>query len=610
MISRLASTRVISVDFVRKLLCAQCLLLPALAVGALSVTQPTASTTIAAGDDYATQILGNAWDMNDVIDIDTEESLNVTSQNFGSGVFSGVTTAADANVYPLFEGQLSSINLSRGANFPVDTSRYRYFTVKMKATQPGAPTEFSRLVFYQVNGTFGLGAYHALPNNAYIIFTNDMMTQIDGSSPHQWSDFPQVTGLRVDPATPGGAFTSGSQFSIEWIRLTSPATAGEKTPVAWTDSGSASSYSIIAVDNAGTGASYILSSTVPSGMTTFLADTSFLAPGQYQIQVKRNADNVTANSATFRINSPPQITMNTPNVAGDVTRDFASSVTGNSWGPFSATDFAVTPVAPTGHFNLVSYPSPTTPPGTSVFYGRPVDADPQWFLNLAGHVIDTSIYRSLCFDMLVYGPRDFGAGAVARIFWGNGTTAATMSTSQDIVLDDNLGDSIVNQYCIRDLAAVPLEPNPNGGAWSGTKSVLRIDPNEFTPSAGCSTSTNPALYDTCHDIRLDKVTLSPFARTNPGYTFQWSLTDANASDAHLLRLYLDPDTIPFNGNEILVYNSAVSTGAGQYAWPGSPAPPLGTYNVMAVVDDPYNEVVQYAGGPLVVSDEIFRNGFQ
>jgi len=267
--------RVISVDFVRKLLCAQCLLLPALAVGALSVTDPTASTTIPAGDDYATQILGNAWDMNDAIDIDTEESLNVTSQNFGSGVFSGVTTAADANVYPLFEGQLSSINLSRGANFPVDTSRYRYFTVKMKATQPGAPTEFSRLVFYQVNGTFGLGAYHALPNNAYIIFTNDMMTQIDGSSPHQWTDFPQVTGLRVDPATPGGAFTTGSQFSVEWIRLTSPATAGEKTPVAWSDSGSASSYSIIAVDNAGTGASYILSSTVPSGMTTFLADTSF-----------------------------------------------------------------------------------------------------------------------------------------------------------------------------------------------------------------------------------------------------------------------------------------------------------------------------------------------
>ena len=181
----------------------------------LTVTQPTAATVAAAGDDYATQVLGNPWDMKDTVDINTEESRNVTNQSFGGGVFSGLTTAADANIYPLFEGQLNSINLSRGANFPVDTSHYRYFTVKLKATQPGAPVEFSRLVFFQINGTSGLGVYHALPNNAYTIFTNDMYTQIDGTSPHTWTQLPQVT----DPSDRAGNERAENIGSLDRHRI-------------------------------------------------------------------------------------------------------------------------------------------------------------------------------------------------------------------------------------------------------------------------------------------------------------------------------------------------------------------------------------------------------
>jgi hypothetical protein len=560
---------------------------------ALSVTQPTSATVVPAGDDYATQVLGNAWDMNDAVDVDTEESFNVTSQAFGSGIFSGLTTAADANIYPLFEGQLSSINISRGATFPVDTSHYRYLTVKMKATQPSSATEFSRVVFYQVNGTFGLGIYHALPNNANFIFTNDMLTQIDGTSPHQWTDFPQVTGLRIDPATPGGAFTTGSQFSIDWIRLTAPATAAQKTPVTWTDAGApgGSTYDLVAVDASGT--TFSLGNT--GAVTSFQADTSFLAPGQYTIQVTRHGSAISGPSAVFRINSPPQVAVTAPDASGDVSQDFATTIVGDAWGPFTGTEFAVPP----SHFTNVSYANPV-----GSFYGRPIDADPQWFFNLGGHLIDTSIYRSLCFNMMVLGPRDFGAGAVARVFWGSGMGGATLTTSQDIVLDDNLGDTLVNRYCFADLAAVPLEANPNGGQWSGTKSTFRLDPDEFPPVGGCSTP------DTCHDVRLDKVTLSPFAQANPGYTIQWTLADSDNASA-TVALYLDPDTSPLSGNEILIQSSAAGTGSGSFAWPGSTSVNYGTYHVLIVADDGVNSVSQYAGGPLIVGarDGIFRNGF-
>ena len=557
---------------------------------ALSVTQPTAATVVVAGDDYATQVLGNAWDMNDSVDIETQESLNVTSQSFGSGIYSGVTTAADANVYPLFEGQLSSINLSRGARFPVDTSRYRYLTMKMKATQPGAPTEFSRVVFYQVNGTFGLGSYHALPNNAYFIFTNDMLTQIDGTSPHQWTDFPQVTGLRIDPATPGGAFTTGSQFSIDWIRLTAPATPSQKTTVQWTDAGApgGSTYDLIAIDAGGT--TFGLGNA--GAVTAFPADTSFLPPGQYSIQVVRHNSAVSGTSATFRINAPAQVAVTAPSVRGDQSRAFAPTVVGNPWGPMDAADFSNVL-----NFTNVSYAAPA-----GSFSGRPTNNDPGLIFNLGGHPIDTSIYRSVCFTLEVFGVRSVANGSVARLFWGN--SPAALTTSQDIVLDDNLNDTLASEYCIPDLAAVPLEPNPNGGNWSGTKSVFRLDPDEFTPPGGCTTK------DTCHDVQLNSLVLAPFAQANPGYTFMWTLNDADNASV-TLQLALDPDTNPANANEFIIDTQPATNGNGSFAWSGLPSVPNGSYHVLARVDDGINIVEQYAGGVIVVtSDVIFQDGFQ
>jgi len=563
----------------------------------VAVTQPTVSTVVEAGDDYATQVLGNAWDMSDAADIDMQESISVSGQLFSGGIFSATSASQSENIYPLHMGYASSINLSRGANHPIDTSRYRYVTYKLRVNPTSQP-QFTRVIGIKDGGSYGASpkatvvesnSAGPLLNNTWQIVHFDMVSNNDGLF-YQWLDFPQLTGLRIDPANTNAASPWASRtFSIDWIRLTAPATAAQKTSVQWTDSGSATTYSIIAVDGAGAGTAYTLATGV-SG-TSYLADTSFLAPGQYQIQVKR-ADNTSGNSATFRINSPPQIAVSAPGVGGDTAQDFATSVVGNPWGPFSATDFQII-----SNFTGVSYTNPV-----NSFYGRPTNSDPGWYFNLGGHAIDTGVYRSLCFDLEVFGPRSVGLGSVARVFWGN--TPTTMTTSQDIVLDDNLSDTTVGHYCIPDLSAVPLE-NANGGTWTGTMSQFRIDPDEFTPAGGCSTP------DTCHDVRLDKVTLSPFAQANPGYTFQWSLSDAdNASST--VAVYLDPDTNPFNGNEILIRSSpGTANGNGSYAWPGSTSITYGSYNVLIVADDGTNSVSQYAGGPLIVGarDGIFRNGF-
>lgn len=586
--------------FVIGIVCGFCLgALGMQAQATLTVTQPTAATVTSAGDDYATQVLGNAWDMNDAVDMDTEESQFVTNQIFSAGILSGDTTANGANIYPLFMGYASSINLSRGANFPIITSHYRYVTIKLRVSPATSAIEETRVSFLQNGGSYGDGtlgsaAYSApLPANQWIILTTDMTAP---AAPHQWTDFPQVTGLRIDPATTAGAFVS-AHFDIDWIRLTAPATAAQKTTVQWTDTGFSGPYSVSAVDAGNV--SYMLGSGI-SG-TSYLADTSFLPPGQYTIMVARSG--ASASSGTFRINSPPQIAMTAPSVRGEQSQNFAQAVTGNPWGPVDATDFSTNGGMTLNgviNFKNVVYNNPA-----GSFYGRPTSSDPNLFLNLHGNAIDTSLYRSLCFKQEVFGPRNIGAGSVARVFWGNSTGALT--TSDDIVLDDNVGDTIVSEYCIPDLAAANIiDPSvsANGGAWSGTKSVLRLDPDEFTPPNGCSTA------DTCHDVRLDSIVLSPFARANPNYTFTWTLSATDeifhngfeaGSTAVMLSLALDPDTTPGNGNEIAIVTVPVSRGAGSFAWPGSGAIPGGTYHVLATVNDGVNIVNQYAGGVIIVN---------
>jgi hypothetical protein len=427
-------------------------------------------------------------------------------------------------------------------------------------------------------GTIGTSHYFALPTSQWAIVTIDMVNDLFAGM--QWMTYPQLAGLRVDPANghPVG-------FDIDWIRLTAPATVAQNTAVQWTDSGApgGSTYDIAAIDS--DGVSYALVNSV-SG-TSYQADMTFLAPGQYTIQVIRHATAVSG-TAMFHINSPPQIAVTAPSMRGEQSLNFAQSVTGNPWGPMDAADFSLISNFASSNF--------TTIPNS--FYGRPANSDPGWILNLHGNTIDTSLYRSLCFKQEAFGSRS--VGAAARVFWGAGNN---LTTSQPISLDDNLSDTVVSEYCIPDLAAAPVEANPNGGTWSGTKAVFRLDPDEFTPPSGCST------MDTCHDVRLDSVTLSPFAQGNPGYTFTWTFTDTDDA-ADTVDVYLDPDTTPGNGNEMLIA-SGLPASNGQYVWPGSNVN-YGTYHALVVATDGKNIVDQYGGGVIIIGarDGIFRNGFE
>src|SRR5689334_20833937 len=77
---------------------------------ALTVTAPPAgSSTISAGNDFATQVIGDAWDMSNPQDVDTDESTNLTAQTFSGGLFSTSASTCAASFWPQFTGYGSQI---------------------------------------------------------------------------------------------------------------------------------------------------------------------------------------------------------------------------------------------------------------------------------------------------------------------------------------------------------------------------------------------------------------------------------------------------------------------------------------------------------------------
>jgi hypothetical protein len=564
-------------------------LLFATSAPALTVTAPAGTSVVAAGDDYATDVIGDAWDMNNARDIDTDESSNLAAQTFSGGLFTATASTCSsgtANVYPLFQGYgKQTVAIDRGPRFPVNTAKYRYLTVKIMTDT----AQQARFVFLQDGDsystqTFGSSFYKPLAANAWTILTWDLNVDAFSTPPNKlWQNLPHVQGLRLDPCNTGAS----TILKVDWLRLTATPVAAQMFNVTWSDTTSGS-YTITAIDSGGI--RYTFASGV--GGTSYAADFSRLAPGDYHVEVSRSGATATS-AGVVRVNTPAQVAITAPTQRGEQTLSYAVQEQGGQWGPMSAADF--TP-SPPPNFTMVSY---TNPVGS--FYGRPTNGDPNFIMKTTGHLIDASYYRSVCFTQDVFGPRSVGTGSVARLFWGVNSTSVTTTT--DIVL----GNGLV-EYCIPNLAdatAVPLVPG-SPQPWAGNLGYFRLDPDELTPPGGCSTP------QACHDVRLDSIILAPFAEANPSYTIRWNITDPDYTGGGSVQILLDPDKTYGNANEIHLATVAYATGASQYTFtPSSSGAPNGTFNVIVLANDGSNVVPQYAGGPLVVvSDLIFRDGFE
>ena len=93
----------------------------------LTISEPDGvGDRIAAGRDYATEMLGDPWDMNDATDINLVESSGITGASYSGGVFSATAADNDPTLFLLDPGIASSQRLGKtGKYFPIDTTTYR-----------------------------------------------------------------------------------------------------------------------------------------------------------------------------------------------------------------------------------------------------------------------------------------------------------------------------------------------------------------------------------------------------------------------------------------------------------------------------------------------------
>lgn len=175
---------------------------------------------VVGGDDFAAVVLNNAWDMNSDQDADV---VNGEGVSFFNGILSATNTTSDPMV------------ILHNSNTPIDTSRYRYLSYRLKLDGPYdiANGSMARIFW---SSTIDADAPRmttsrdilvwpgSAPNSSeFVTYTVDLsqLTVENGGleatgAQQEWRALGQVRHLRIDPHE----FGSERRFSLDYVTLT------------------------------------------------------------------------------------------------------------------------------------------------------------------------------------------------------------------------------------------------------------------------------------------------------------------------------------------------------------------------------------------------------
>jgi hypothetical protein len=534
------------------------------AQGSISVSFPS---RVASGPDYATEVLGDPWDMCNLEDISRNPDQVVGLANFGfvagpcrvGGATVPVNGSADSNFMVLDRGLYGvAINPGRnGRNFPIDPNRYRIFSYKLSSSTAENPQVywFQNPIIHPAGD--GLGGRLLPPSSAgtQIAFADLTQSLIPGLVP--WTSG-LVRGLRLDP----NSASFGNVF-FHWIRLTTPSgqsgTPGNQN-ISW--SGGSGNATITVRDNSD-GTTMVVASGV-SG-TSILWNYGVLAPGNYTLTVTRTSG---SGSTSFSINNPPSIAVTNPSQTSGP--DYATTVFGNPWDMSDAAD--VQPTV-TDHFTTPSFSG-------GIMTATNTTDDPN--VNLLFHSnngvpIDTSRYRYLTIRFQVDGPYDLGAGSVARFLWASGPA---ITTNLPFLVWPGMNSYTIDLATLTTAPDGGLEADPGAESWTAAnKTHFRFDPHEF-PQA--------------RTFHIDDVKLTAKPAGSGIFTIGFQGADADG-DAATVSLYYDTDSNPNNGRTLIA--SGIPQSAGQFNW-NTAGVPFGEYFIYAESSDGIQVTGRYSMVPV------------
>ncbi|MEM9316159.1 MAG: hypothetical protein AAGA95_16175, partial [Pseudomonadota bacterium] len=537
--------------------------------GVLQVTSPGAGgAEVGEAQEFSTFELGDVWDMSNPEDVVSSESNQLLNESFSGGLFTATTTGNDPSFFVLFSGIMSTVfSINRGQQYPIDTSIYRYVTLRIRYLQP-APAPQSphciQVFFYDETAAggdpFGGTTRQCADQDGSLMRDTDwniVHIDLEADSPsgdpggQAWSSFADVKALRFDPTD-----FANVDFELDWIRLVAADRSNADFVVQWNDAGAAP-YAISAIAG---GEEYLLGDGF-SG-TQGSVNLAQLPPDNYTIRVSGSGESADS-PGDLAINAAPILNLTQPDVLGDVANRYSVVELGNPWGPLDASDVSATSDLSGVNYAGGSLNATTTGGDSGVLMNTPV-------------AIDTAVYRMLTYTFEVSGERDIGAGSVTRVLWGR--AGFQLTTSEDIIIQEG-----TNTYPIGDMRNVNVEAGP-ADQWVGSVDAFRFDPHEFP---------------TPREVRLDSIVLAPLDTADPAFNIEWIAADPD--DNATIRLFVDDDRIRSNGPPpTLIFDGLSEDSATSALWNGPQDVPSGEYFVLAEISDSYNTTFQYSTGPVLV----------
>lgn len=505
-----------------------------------AVTVPTAA--FAEGNDFATRVLGDPWDMSNYADI--SHALNESGQRrlvnnptMANGAFSG-SSFNDANngdgnpyIFPLYPGYTGdgspdpvAVPLTDriGYNYPITsaTNHCLYIALNTQSPPPNAFGPDVMRIFWFADHT--LNTTPALFGMTYVQLYPEPGTptprwqviKVDLSAAGtplaaggtRWENRAQWQGLRIDTT----AIAAGTPFAVDWVRLTDCAAVNQT--ITWTPNASVNAIWLQPVGVTPT-RNIRLVTGVNGSSGTASVDFQGVAAGSYYVGVGTTTTCCSEMSTqAITINQAPAGQFVTPSYTSGL--DYATQV-GNPWDfDLGITDGTVASLTPGAPAASAAYTSDgllvTTPPGP-----LPAGSDVVIYMNTP-QAIDPNVYRYLTIDMETswLAPwENIPDGMIGRWIWSiqgvSGIPGYRCNiVSPDIPYDIGRQQITIDLFSLKSGTAEAWQgdcPPVGTPTWrTGPVLATRFDPNENVTGVADPTTGGGPFTQRIRSIQLTK----------------------------------------------------------------------------------------------------------
>ncbi|MAT44338.1 MAG: hypothetical protein CL609_18555 [Anaerolineaceae bacterium] len=557
---------------------------------------------IPAGNDYATDVLKDPWDMNEFHDIDkwlnnagtTNELLNI---QVSDGVFSAKTEGTYSEFYPLFPGYKPGLLHGKiGALYPIDSSQYQCLFLAEKIDKNAIYQ-----IFYGSNRNFisGIDPYtsgfaqhlNAYASSSYRLYKVDLKNPPTTEN-LKWTDLPEWQVLKINPT-----WNANTNLSYDWIRLT------DCNPVYFSISGLTPNTQYDFWVGLGSPERLVL---IQSGVSSdgnggLQIDTQGMEETEYTYYVKTAGTSNVVKSGQLIINKKPEVEFYHPSPTSG--EDFATAA-GAPWDMSGPEDVWDTRCSTYQFIDGILHVY-TDPHQCAGGVG---EAEPKIFLSFPNNQLAAPAdYRYLNIRMYQNGPYSAPEeGMAGRWMWrSNGCTYVSREISLEIgwhtytidLYDPYNGVPVDSDYCSANTHWLNFtEPNAN----------FRFDPNEN-------------VMDFHFHQQIDWIKLNKMESVKSGevYTIEYNSSEEDLQS--LVFYYTDNldepkknqaqefNLIPGSGDPVgpyFVYLPTLLKNYVNYEYPtyqwDTSGVNLGEYYICAVANDGYNESVSCSAAPVKI----------